>query len=80
MAQGHASSAVEELRRALRLDPLLASAHRQLGFGLVAMGRFAEAVASWDQWDRLAGRSPEEESQRADVERARQAARVFVHG
>ena len=48
--------------------------------GLVAMGRFAEAVASWDQWDRLAGRSPEEESQRADVERARQAARVFVHG
>src|SRR5204862_436554 len=62
------------------LDLLLSTAHRQLGFGRVAMGRFGEAVASWDQWDRLAGRSPEEESQRADVERARQAARVFVHG
>ena len=80
LAQGHASAAVEELRRAVRLDPLLAAAHRQLGFALVAMGRFGEAVASWDQWDRLAGRSPEEEAQRPDVERARQAARVFAHG
>jgi len=80
LAQGHASAAAEELRRALRLDPLLPAAHRQLGFALVAMGRFAEAVASWDQWDRLASRSAEEEAQRADVERARQAARVFAHG
>jgi hypothetical protein len=80
LAQGHASAAVEELRRAVRLDPLLAAAHRQLGFALVAMGRFGEAVASWDQWGRLAGRSPEEEAQRPDVERARQAARVFAHG
>jgi len=80
LARGHASAAVEELRRAVRLDPLLAAAHRQLGFALVAMGRFGEAVASWDQWDRLAGRSPEEEAQRPDVERARQAARVFAHG
>jgi tetratricopeptide (TPR) repeat protein len=80
LAQGHASAAAEELRRALRLDPLLPAAHRQLGFALVAMGRFAEAVASWDQWDRLAARSPDEEAQRSDVERARQAARVFAHG
>ena len=80
LAQGHASAAAEELRRALRLDPLLPAAHRQLGFALVSMGRFAEAVASWDQWDRLAARSPDEEAQRADVERARQAARVFAHG
>ena len=80
LAQGHASSAAEELRRALRLDPLLPAAHRQLGYALVAMGRFGEAVASWDQWDRLAARSADEEAQRADVERARQAARVFAHG
>jgi hypothetical protein len=80
LAQGHGSAAAEELRRALRLDPLLAAAHRQLGFALVAMGRFGEAVASWDQWERLAARSPEEEAQRSDVERARQAARVFAHG
>jgi hypothetical protein len=80
LAQGHSSAAAEELRRATRLDPLLPGAHRQLGFALVAMGRFAEAVASWDQWDRLAARSADEEAHRADVERARQAARVFANG
>ena len=79
LAQGHGSAAAEELRRALRLDPNLAGAHRQLGFALVSMGRFAEAVASWDEWERLA-RSPDEEAQRADVQRAREAARVFSHG
>jgi hypothetical protein len=80
LAQGHASAGAEELRRALRLDPLLPAAHRQLGFALVAMGRFAEAVASWDQWDRLASRSADEDAHRGDVERARQAARVFANG
>jgi len=80
LAQGHAAPAAEELRRALRLDPLLAAAHRQLGFALVATGRFAEAVASWDQWERLAGRSADEAEHRAQVERAREAARVFAHG
>ncbi len=80
MARGNASLAAEELRRAVRLDPLLPAAHRQLGFALVAIGRFGEAVASWDQWDRLAGRSADEEAQRPEVERARQAARVFAHG
>jgi tetratricopeptide (TPR) repeat protein len=79
LAQGNASAAAEELRRALRLDPLLAAAHRQLGFALVAVGRFGEAVASWDEWERLA-RSPEEEAQRPTVDRARDAARVFSHG
>jgi hypothetical protein len=79
LAQGHGSAAAEELRRALRLDPHLAAAHRQLGFALVSMGRFAEAVASWDEWERMA-RSPDEEAQRADVQRAREAARVFSHG
>src|SRR5260370_32086431 len=69
----------EELRRALRLDPLLAATHRHLGFALVAMGRFGEAVQSWDQWERLA-RSPEEEAHQPDVQRAREAARVFSNG
>jgi hypothetical protein len=80
LAQGHSSAAADELRRAVRLDPLLPGAHRQLGFALVGMGRFAEAVASWDQWDRLASRIAEEDAYRADVERARQAARVFANG
>jgi cytochrome c-type biogenesis protein CcmH/NrfG len=80
LAQGHASAATDELRRAVRLDPLFAPAHRYLGFALVATGRFAEAMASWDQWDRLASRSTEEEAERPAVERARQAARVFANG
>ncbi len=79
LAQGHGSAAAEELRRALRLDPQLAAAHRQLGFALVSMGRFAEAVVSWDEWERVA-RSPDEEAQRSEVKRARDAARVFSHG
>jgi len=79
LAQGHASAAAEELRRALRLDPMLAAAHRQLGFALVSMGRFGEAVQSWDEWERLV-RTPDEEAQRAVVQRAREAARVFAHG
>ena len=80
LAQGNASAAAEQLRRAVRLDPLLPAAHRVLGFALIAMGRFAEALASWDQWDRIASRSADEEAQRPNVERARQAARVFAFG
>jgi hypothetical protein len=77
LAQARGTPAAEELRRALRLDPQLAAAHRHLGFALVSIGRFGEALAAWDDWERLAGRSPEEEAQRGAVQRAREAARVF---
>jgi Flp pilus assembly protein TadD len=77
-AQGRGAAAVEELRRSLRLDPLLAAAHRQLGFALVAIGRFGEALESWEQWERLAPRSPDELAQLDEVQRARDAARVFL--
>src|SRR5437773_4755596 len=73
LAQGHASAAAEELRRALRLDPMLAAAHRQLGFAIVSMGRFGEAVQRWDEWERLV-RTPDEEAQRAVVQRGAEAA------
>jgi len=43
------------------------------------MGRFGEAVQSWDEWERLV-RTPDEEAQRAVVRRAREAAKVFSHG
>jgi uncharacterized protein DUF4388/tetratricopeptide repeat protein len=78
LAQGRAPAAVEELRRALRLDPLLVSTHRHLGYALVALGRFAEAVDSWEQWERLAPNSEQELAQLAAVQRAREAARVFL--
>jgi hypothetical protein len=77
LAQGAPPAAADELRRALRLDPLLAPAHRQLGYALVALGRFGEALESWDQWERLAARSEEELAQLPHVQRAREAARVF---
>jgi hypothetical protein len=78
LAQGRAAAAAEELRRALRLDPLLVAAHRVLGYALVALGRFAEALESWDQWERLAARSEGELALLADVQRARDAARVLL--
>jgi uncharacterized protein DUF4388/tetratricopeptide repeat protein len=78
LAQGRAPAAADELRRALRLDPQVAAAHRYLGYALVALGRFAEAIESWDVWEGLAGRAEGELTQLEDVQRARDAARVFL--
>jgi tetratricopeptide (TPR) repeat protein len=75
---GRTPEAVEELRRALRLDPLLAPAYRVLGFVLMAQGRFAEGVEQWDQWERLASQSELETSQLEEVRRARAAAKVLA--
>src|SRR5207247_2796246 len=63
LAAGRSADAVEELRRALRLDPLAVAAHRVLGYALAATGRFGEAVEQWDQWERLAARSETELAQ-----------------
>src|SRR5205814_320093 len=68
---------VDELRRALRLDPLLVAAHRCLGYALVATGRFAEAVEQWDQWERLAARSEAELAQLDAVRQAKTAAQTL---
>jgi tetratricopeptide (TPR) repeat protein len=78
LAAGRSPDAVEELRRALRLDPLLVAAHRVLGYALVATGRFGEAVEQWDQWERLAGRSETELTQLDDVHRAKAAAQTLA--
>ena len=80
LAAGRGPDAVEELRRALRLDPLLVAAHRMLGYALVATGRFGEAVEQWDQWERLAARSDSELAQADDVGRAKAAARTLATG
>jgi hypothetical protein len=78
LAAGRAADSVEELRRALRLDPLLVAAHRVLGYALVATGRFGEAVEQWDQWERLAPRSDTELAQVDDVRRTKAAARTLA--
>ena len=78
LAAGRTAEAVEELRRALRLDPLLASVYRVLGYALVGQGRFAEATEQWDQWERLASRSEQELAQLDQVRRAKAAAQVLA--
>src|SRR5437879_4791952 len=78
LASGRGADAVEELRRALRLDPLAAAAHRVLGYALAATGRFGEAVEQWDQWERLAGHSETELALLDEVHRAKAAAQTLA--
>lgn len=78
LAAGRAAEAVDELRRALRLDPLLIAAHRMLGYALVATGRFAEGVEQWEQWERLAAQSDTELTQLDAVRRAKAAAQTLA--
>src|SRR6266480_435290 len=78
LASGRGADAVEELRRALRLDPLAVAAHRVLGYALAATGRFGEAVEQWDQWERLAARSDTELAQLDEVRRAKAAAQTLA--
>jgi len=78
LAAGRGPDAVEELRRALRLDPLGVAAHRLLGYALVAIGRFAEALDQWTQWERLAPGSEAELARLDDVRRARAAAQTLA--
>jgi len=78
LASGQAGNAAEELRRALRLDPLCVPAQRFLGYALVALGRFGEAVETWDQWERLAARTESELVHGDAVKGARAAAQVLA--
>jgi tetratricopeptide (TPR) repeat protein len=80
LAAARAPEAVEELRRAVRLDPLLAPAYRFLGYALVQNGRFSEALEQWDQWERLAPRVEGEAEMAEEVRRARTAAQVLAGG
>src|SRR5881296_2807754 len=78
LASGRSVDAVEELDRALRLDPLAVAAYRVLGYALVGTGRFGEAVEQWDQWERLAARSETELAQLEEVRRAKAAAQTLA--
>jgi hypothetical protein len=49
--QGEWADAVDECRRALRLDSKLADAHRWFGYALAATGRYREARESWEIWE-----------------------------
>jgi tetratricopeptide (TPR) repeat protein len=78
LSAGRPADAVEELRRTIRLDPLLAAPYRLSGYALVTLGRFAEALEAWQQWERLAPGHPEEAGKVDDVRRAREAAALLA--
>ena len=54
LREGRLAEAVEEGRRAVRLDPLARDAHRWFALSLAASGRFDEAGEQFAQWERLA--------------------------
>lgn len=53
LRDGYWSEAVEECRKAVRLDPEIADPYRWFGLALAATGRFHEAREQWDRWERL---------------------------
>jgi Domain of unknown function (DUF4388)/Tetratricopeptide repeat len=59
---------VDELRRAVRADPLTPEVHLELGFAAVHVGDFATARSSWQHYLRLAPTSPEVGRVRAAIE------------
>jgi tetratricopeptide (TPR) repeat protein len=50
LARNEAVAAEQDFRRALRLDPLMAPAHRLLGDALARQGRLDEATEWWERW------------------------------
>src|SRR5512143_354219 len=78
LAAGRAGPAADELRRAQRLDPLAVAAYRLLGYALVQLGRFAEAVEQWQEWERLLENDPAESAHLAEVQAARSAAQLLA--
>jgi hypothetical protein len=57
LAEGRWADAVDECRRALRLDAKVPDGHRWFGCALAATGRFREARESLDLWQDLSGAS-----------------------
>ncbi len=72
LKEGRPADAVEEGRRAVRLDPLSTDAHRWFGLALAAAGRFAEAEEQFAQWERVA-EAGVDDGRRAQVAQARLA-------
>jgi hypothetical protein len=73
----HPAEAEEHLRRALRLDALLADGHRLLGDALARQGQLEQAAEWWERWLRLGGGGTAEETEVRRVEAAVAAARTL---
>ena len=57
LAEGHWTEAVDECRRALRLDAKVPDGHRWFGCALAASGKFREARESLELWQELSSAS-----------------------
>lgn len=65
---GRHADAVEDLRRAVKADPLTSAVHLELGFAAARVGDFATARASWEHFLRLAPAAAEGARVRAAIE------------
>lgn len=70
--------AEQEFRRALRLDPLMAPAHRLLGDALARQGRVNEAVEWWERWLTVSSHVGEAPPEAEAVREAIRAARTLA--
>jgi tetratricopeptide (TPR) repeat protein len=73
LAEKRVAPAEEYLRRALRIEPMLADAHRLLGDTLAMAGRYPESVEWWQRWLTL---SEHEEHEEREVDRVKEALRT----
>jgi hypothetical protein len=69
--------AEDHLRRALRLDPLMVTAHRLLGNALALQGRYREAVEWWSRWLKIGEYGDDVTADPQDVEAAVRAAETL---
>ncbi|MFN2565674.1 MAG: DUF4388 domain-containing protein [Gemmatimonadaceae bacterium] len=69
--------AMDELRRALRADSRTPEIHRDLGFAAARVGDFATALASWEQYLRVAGPGRSADRVRAAAEAARELVAIL---
>jgi hypothetical protein len=75
---GAYTDAEASLQQVVELAPDHPAIYRLLGLALTGLGRYTEALESWDAWARVAGRVAGEDLHAAEVERLRQAAEVLA--
>ncbi|HEX5388080.1 MAG TPA: DUF4388 domain-containing protein [Gemmatimonadales bacterium] len=78
IAAGQFEGAATALVRAAALAPDRAAPRRLLGLAFAALGRFGDAVESWDQWAGLAAREPEEGAHAGAIGQLRGAAELLA--
>ena len=74
---GSVQDAEEQLRRTLRLDPLLTPAHRLLGDALALQGRHGEAIEWWQRWLKFSEQGAGDPGEMERVREAVAAARAL---